>query len=112
MLISSISVPRRRACANKQLQVFLNQLDLGQIQLYGENQTLELGSPTSRYNWNTVLLLGATVSLVAKGNGVPGLFPVTNIFVALVQRLQVRRQDQTSDRHRQVSVSVSVSRPP
>lgn len=45
------------------------------------------------------LLLGTSRSLVAKGNGVPQVFPWATIFVVLVQGLQVRRQDQTSERH-------------
>lgn len=47
------------------------------------------------YYW----LLGTSRSLVAKGNRVPQLFPWATIFVVLVQGLQVRRQDQTSERH-------------
>lgn len=63
------------------------------------NQTWELGKSHFRVQLEYSVLLGATVSLVAKGNRVPGLLPVTTIFVVLVQGLQVGRQDQTSDRH-------------
>lgn len=42
---------------------------------------------------------GMHKSLVAKGNRVPQLFPGATIFVVLVQGLQVRCQDQTSERH-------------
>lgn len=45
------------------------------------------------------LLLGTSRSLVAKDNRVPQLFPWATIFVVLVQGLQMRRQDQTSERH-------------
>ena len=38
------------------------------------------------------------MSLVARGNGVPGMFPQSSVFIFLLQRLQVTGQDQVSDR--------------
>lgn len=63
----------------------------------------QVPSLLNNYYWcfgmHRYLLLGTSKSLVAKGNRVPQLFPWATIFVVLVQGLQVRRQDQTSERH-------------
>lgn len=63
----------------------------------------QVPSLLNNYYWcfrmHCYLLLGTSKSLVAKGNRVPQLFPWATIFVVLVQGLQVRRQDQTSERH-------------
>lgn len=42
---------------------------------------------------------GEWTSLVARGDGVPGLFPQCAVFIFLLQRLHVAGQDQVSEGH-------------